>query len=330
MTVSNVWKLLKCPRASVYDPSHTQYYCSEGWIWSSCLFALSLLFEVTSTFLMPVLGDFYISIESNNDRLFFQTLVFATVLVAFLALFKSLRSFFSERFSLYLRIRISSYVHQTYMREFKLDCSLQNFGFFQQLDNVDQRATQDIKDFTDRTSQLFSSILVTPIVIIYYSFYLGFVLGFSAPLICSTYFILGILSSTVVQRIRCNREDDDLVSCVYLQQRKEGEFRHQHSHCVAHLDSILLLQGEDFERQSLQNCFSSLAANSRRLILKLFALNTVVNFFDYFASIGTVFFGFRKIRNLIKYFDITQQIMQWSVGCCCCTTKEGRTIRQPS
>jgi ATP-binding cassette subfamily D (ALD) protein 4 len=241
---------------------------------------------LASVLLMPILGDFYSAIQNRNIDFFMQTLLHATILVALLGFVKSLRSFASDRFSLDRRVAIVSRVHLNYMHEFSKEKH--------QLDNIDQRCTQDVKDCTDRISQLIQSVIICPFVIIFYSIYLSLFLSYLAPLFCLLYFLVGTICAATIQRLRfkttLNTFDEDLISCIYTQQRREGEFRHQHAHCIGHVDSIRLLRGEEYERNALQSSFLSLVSNSYRLIFKLLALNMVTNFFDYYGSIGIIFF----------------------------------------
>lgn len=260
--------------------------------WFYLLLCLSLAFEIASAFLMPILGSFYSAIQNRNIDSFMHTLLQATILVALLGFIKSLRSFASDRFSLALRVAIVSRLHLNYMNEYTKKNYNQSDSQLP-LDNIDQRCTQDVKDCTERISQLIQSVIICPFVIIFYSIYLSIFLSFLAPLFCLFYFLLGSICAATIQRLRFkstfNTSDEDLISCIYIQQRREGDFRHQHAHCIGHVDSIRLLRGEEYERRSLQRSFLSLVSNSYRLIFKLLALNMVTNFFDYYGSIGIIF-----------------------------------------
>jgi ABC-type uncharacterized transport system fused permease/ATPase subunit len=287
--------ILSCRFTENNIDNSQQSYIDNNWLWIYLLMCISLVFEIVSILVMPILGSFYSAIQDRNIDLFITTLIKATILVAMLGLIRSARSYVSDRFSLALRIKIVSTIHTNYMHEYSKERKCHKSEDELPLDNIDQRCTQDVKDCTDRLSQLIQSVIICPFVIIFYSIYLSIVLSFLAPIFFLLYFLVGTTCATTVQRLQfkstCEKGDNppmDLVACIYNQQRMEGDFRRQHAHCVGHVDSIRLLRGEKYERNALRRSFSSLVSNSYRLIFKLFALQVFINFFDYFGSIGMI------------------------------------------
>eukprot|EP00597_Dinobryon_sp_UTEXLB2267_P006684 CAMPEP_0170084678 /NCGR_PEP_ID=MMETSP0019_2-20121128/19798_1 /TAXON_ID=98059 /ORGANISM="Dinobryon sp., Strain UTEXLB2267" /LENGTH=258 /DNA_ID=CAMNT_0010300853 /DNA_START=333 /DNA_END=1105 /DNA_ORIENTATION=+ len=148
------------------------------------------------------------------------------------------------------------------------------------LDNVDQRLTQDVKDFTTRMAELLRTAIISPLVIVYYSAYLWVVFGWLAPVLCLAYFSLGSLVTCLVLR------RTDLVGSSQQQQRLEGELRAKHAHCLQHQSSIRLLGGQQWERRALRGSFSGLALHSSRLLARLLTAQLATNWVDYCGSIA--------------------------------------------
>jgi ABC-type uncharacterized transport system fused permease/ATPase subunit len=93
--------------------------------------------------------------------------------------------YFQEMVSLRFRKRLSEHVHDEYLEgvNFYKAC---NLGGQDRIDNADQRVTEDIKDFSDEISKLYSSLLKvnpTQINIFLYYFLFKFIVLFSSPLL---------------------------------------------------------------------------------------------------------------------------------------------------
>lgn len=147
------------------------------------------------------------------------------------------------------------------------------------IENVDQRITQDVDRFTTLFSQLLVKVIVLPLVILYYWYFLTVRFGAYVPLVCFMYFAVGGFVSYFLAR--------KLPSLVYSQEQREGNFRFQHVWYKLHTtESIAIQQGSDRELEYLENKFNEIVTNQYAIINTKFPLGVATNWFDYTASIG--------------------------------------------
>lgn len=85
------------------------------------------------------------------------------------------------------------------------------------MDNPDQRITQDIDKFSETLRQIVSNLIIAPLMVIYYTWQCWAVSGFIGPFLIYVYFILGsFISRRLIQPI---------VNAVFYKELQEGNFR---------------------------------------------------------------------------------------------------------
>jgi ATP-binding cassette subfamily D (ALD) protein 3 len=243
---------------------------------------LSVLFsifcELLSFSIMKVISDFYLSITSFDRQLFVHTAEKALILVIAISLVKSFQTYYSALSALLWRNNIVSYVHLSYLASLRKNQN--NMTDFSSIfdTNPEQRVSQDADKLATELSKVFEKFFLCPILILFYSYYLYWLLGFLAPLCCFVYFSIGALISIILSR--------SLVGLVIIQEGLEGGFRRVHSNLLSNLISIALLDGAMQEISHVQHSFTKVIENSRRLVFARLKVNIFLNFHSYLGSIG--------------------------------------------
>ena len=230
-------------------------------------------YEVTSVLIMSVISGFYLAISSQDLSSFLTCLWQALLVVTVVSMCQSIKMFAIDMASLQWRTRLVTLLHSQLSRIPEWTLLISN-----RIENIDQRMTQDISRLTKKLSTVISSLVTTPAIILYYTYYLTSIFGVIAPLACYLYFIIGAIST----RLQAAK----IIPIVYKQEAQEGDFRAKQLHFKLHQENILFLNGHMTELSLLRRSFRALVATVEDLIYTQLPLNLIVNWFSYFGSIG--------------------------------------------
>ena len=272
--------------------------------------ASAVAVEIFAVQLMDILSQFYMAVSSNDTELFVKTLLRALVVTSCIALFKALTLYSADYLALEWRKKLITYLHELYVNDktayvilvgngsnhmdtsFMNDtksigkdgttshqsiCKEESSNQGTAIENPDQRITQDVERFCHQTSLLFSTILITPGLILFYGIYLYQLFGFIAPLSCVLYFLLSALITIIFSR--------SLAQTIYNQELLEGNLRLQHAQYRHNIEAIALLHGSVYEFKYLQHAFQELYINQQKLIQLKLPLYILTNWFSYFGAI---------------------------------------------
>ena len=261
-------------------PAKAVAYTNSWWFCPLILLFWSALYEFMSFVSMTVVADFYLTVASNDSGKFLYTLRKACVVIAILSVCKSFLTFYVDKCALRWRENLVDYLHGRYFS--CLDRShLTDSGPMSEMIacNPEQRISQDIDRLTIETAKNFDKLLITPALILFYSYYLWCLFGWQAPSFCYVYFVVGaIVSGHLVRR---------MVDPIIRQEKLEGEFRLNHSNMCKNLQQINLLRGVTREKSKAVETFSILLSNWMRLITLRLHANLFINMHSYSGSIGT-------------------------------------------
>eukprot|EP01031_Cornospumella_fuschlensis_P026902 gene26902-32509_t len=146
-----------------------------------------------------------------------------------------------------------------------------------QVSSTDQRVTQDIDAFCEKLAELLEKLVVSPVMLLFYSIYLAITFGVLAVIACLIYFVVGSSLSSLFTNA--------IIDLVYKQSQFEGEFRLHHSHYMLHQSVIRLLLGGTSEVTKLNAIFTSLIENKVSLVRTTLNLNLITNWFAHAGGI---------------------------------------------
>lgn len=122
----------------------------------------------------------------------------------------------------------------------------------------DQRIAQDVDKFADKLREIGEEILVSPILIAYYTFQNWKLCGFLGPTIIYTYFIISLISSRFLI--------SPIVSSVYMKEFHEGNFRFLHVRIRQFAESIAFGWGEPAEKVRLDKYLNKILDYTKQII----------------------------------------------------------------
>jgi ABC-type uncharacterized transport system fused permease/ATPase subunit len=267
------------------------------WMTPCTLVLFSLLYEIASVRVMSIMSNLYKAVSSRDSVLFWSTFWYALVVVTINAFLRATVSYTSDTCAVYWRKYIVEYIHKHYINVLHDDFvivaeidsnmdtdsnrssepTLQN----RVLDNIDQRITQDTDLLSAKSAQLLAAVAVLPGVVLFYTYYLVTLFGWWTPMACYLYFAVGTVASYLAAK--------QLVSTVYEQELREGNFRRVHMQVLLSRKEICLLQGEEAELRRAEVVFDELCDIRFKLNRQKYWLSLVTLVFAYAGSIGMKF-----------------------------------------
>jgi len=170
----------------------------------------------------------------------FKRNLFKSLIVVFLiALSKTLLTFGTDRTVIELRCRLTKLIQRIFLNKLNKSSIFCNPEVFFQ--NPEQRLSQDIDKASSRLSKTFSTLILIPIQIIFWSTYLWTMFGWFPPCCCYLYFIVGALFSYLTARLT--------IHLVYNQEMLEGKYRQNLSNLLQNWIPIRLLNGMEYETE---------------------------------------------------------------------------------
>jgi len=266
----------------------TSWWRKRDQLWL-LLFVVSLASsEVAASQIGDVIGGFYKTISEQNFDLFEKVLLKASWVVFIVAVCKSVALFAQEMTALVWRAKLVEHLHGGYISQHRgFYCILKSvYG----IDNPDQRITQDVTQLTTAVALILSKGLVSPFLVLWYSYVLFQTFGWVAPVTCYGYFILGALCNAALGH--------RVIPWVYKQEKLEGDFRYNHVWLRTNAEAVALHDGHVAEQLRFSTSFREVADNSCVVSLKRLPLYVSIQLFDYLGSI-------------VNYAALGFVILQW-------------------
>ncbi|KAG5181512.1 ABC transporter transmembrane region 2-domain-containing protein [Tribonema minus] len=261
------------------------------WCLPLLLVTLAITYEVAASFIMTVIGDFYLAVSSQDWQLFMNVLWRSMLVVAVVGTLRACRDFACEACALQWRCNLVRYLHAHYLRG-TVPYQLTRAGGGSSgsssgggkaaaaVDNPDQRIVSDAAALTTAMGEVIQKTLVVPGLLAYYTWYVAALFGWVAPAACYAYFALaGALNAVVLRRV---------VPRVYEAERREGTFRYAHAWLRANAEAVAFYgaaAAARAERHRLGYYFNSAVDARWRVLWAHLPLYACVQFFDYVGSI---------------------------------------------
>ncbi|RUP49385.1 ABC transporter transmembrane region 2-domain-containing protein [Jimgerdemannia flammicorona] len=244
-------------------------------LWMYLVFVgVSCLNEVVVYFVGMVTGKFYKVLVDKNAQAFGALILPTILLIAAAALGKSLVKFMGGLFSLKIRRLLTDYIQDQYIQR---NIFYRLLAMHESIDNPDQRITQDVDKFAETVRKICEELIISPLLIIYYTYKCWSVGGFIGPFLIYTYFALGSVSSRALI--------NPIVNIVFMKEFHEGNFRYLHVRLRQFAESIAFSRGEKEENVRIGLSLSALLSYQRQIVNKELALQLVTEAFSYFGSI---------------------------------------------
>ncbi|XP_053114223.1 lysosomal cobalamin transporter ABCD4 isoform X5 [Hemicordylus capensis] len=147
----------------------------------------------------------------------------------------------------------------------------------EEIDNPDQRISQDVERFCKQLSSMASKLIVSPFTLAYYTYQCFHSTGWLGPVSIFGYFIIG----TIVNKILMS----PIVSKLVHQEKLEGDFRFKHMQLRVNAESAAFYRAGQVEHMRTNRRLQTLLQTQKELMGKELWLYMGINTFDYLGSI---------------------------------------------
>ena len=326
-TLALIWRLAR------------PYFVSEdrwaGRILLGAVIALELLIVAINVMLNQWNNRFYNALQERNwDNFVWELLFFCALAAAFIVL-----AVYKLYLNQWLQIRWRRWMTRQYLDRWLADANhyrMQLLG--DAADNPDQRISEDINLFIDRTLTLTVGLL-SAIVTLFSFIVILWTLSAAAPLllfgtsfVIPGYLVWAALLYAMVGTALTHLIGWPLVGLNFRQQRFEADFRFNLVRVRENSEQIALLRGESDEREQLLNRFGRVVGNFMQIMQRTKKLTFLTASYTQVATIfpfivispayfaGTIQLGglmqtasaFTSVQTALSFFvDAYRQLAEW-------------------
>ncbi|XP_055662995.1 lysosomal cobalamin transporter ABCD4 isoform X2 [Falco peregrinus] len=250
-----------------------------GWPSPSALMFLTLLgvalLEQLVIYRVGVIPSQYYEVLGNKDFSGFKWLTaLALALIVVNSTLKSFDQFICNMMYLNWRKSLTEYLHSCYFQG-QVYYSLHVLR--EDIDNPDQRISQDVERFCRQLSSMASKLIISPFTLAYYTYQCFHSTGWLGLVSIFGYFIIG----TIVNKVLMS----PIVSKLVQQEKLEGDFRFKHMQIRVNAEPAAFYRAGRVEHMRTNWRLQSLLRMQRELIGKELWLYIGINTFDYLGSI---------------------------------------------
>nr|XP_025864372.1 ATP-binding cassette sub-family D member 4 isoform X6 [Vulpes vulpes] len=193
-----------------------------SWSSQNALMFLTLLFvallEQLVIYQVGLIPSQYYGVLGNKDLDGFKTLTFlAVMLIVLNSMLKSFDQFTCNLLYVSWRKDLTEHLHHLYFQG-RVYYTLNVLR--DDVDNPDQRISQDVERFCRQLSSMASKLIISPFTLIYYTYQCFQSTGWLGPVSIFGYFILGTLVNKMLM--------GPIVAKLVQQEKLEGDFRFKH------------------------------------------------------------------------------------------------------
>ncbi|XP_048163679.1 lysosomal cobalamin transporter ABCD4 isoform X2 [Corvus hawaiiensis] len=250
-----------------------------GWPSPSALMFLTLLgvalLEQLVIYQVGVIPSQYYEVLGNKDFSGFKTLTaIAVTLIIVNSTLKSFDQFICNMMYINWRKSLTEYLHSCYFQG-QVYYSLHVLR--EDIDNPDQRISQDVERFCRQLSSMASKLVISPFTLAYYTYQCFHSTGWLGPVSIFGYFVIGTMVNKVLM--------SPIVSKLVQQEKLEGDFRFKHMQIRVNAEPAAFYRAGRVEHMRTDRRLQSLLKTQRELIGKELWLYIGINTFDYLGSI---------------------------------------------
>nr|XP_034964488.1 lysosomal cobalamin transporter ABCD4 isoform X1 [Zootoca vivipara] len=248
--------------------------CSKNVLMFLTLLMVALL-EQLVIYQVGLIPSQYYGVLGNKDfHGFQQVTAVALILILLNSMLKSFDQFIRNLMYVSWRKTLTEYLHGYYFQGqvyYTLNI------LHEEIDNPDQRISQDVERFCKQLSSMASKLIISPFTLAYYTYQCFYSTGWMGPVSIFGYFIMG----TIVNKILMS----PIVSKLVQQEKLEGDFRFKHMQLRVNAESAAFYRAGEVEHMRTNRRLQTLLQTQRELIGKELWLYIGINTFDYLGSI---------------------------------------------
>ncbi|XP_039088212.1 lysosomal cobalamin transporter ABCD4 isoform X2 [Hyaena hyaena] len=250
-----------------------------SWASQNVLMFLTLLcvalLEQLVIYQVGLLPSQYYGVLGNKDLDGFKTLTFlAVVLIVLNSMLKSFDQFTCNLLYVSWRKDLTEHLHRFYFQS-RVYYTLNVLR--DDVDNPDQRISQDVERFCRQLSSMASKLIISPFTLIYYTYQCFQSTGWLGPVSIFGYFILGTMVNKMLM--------GPIVAKLVQQEKLEGDFRFKHMQIRVNAEPAAFFRAGHVEHMRTDRRLQRLLQTQRELMSKELWLYIGVNTFDYLGSI---------------------------------------------
>ncbi|XP_008565743.1 PREDICTED: ATP-binding cassette sub-family D member 4 [Galeopterus variegatus] len=217
----------------------------------------------------------YYGVLGNKDLAGFKALTLLAVLLIVLnSMLKSFDQFTCNLLYVSWRKDLTEHLHRLYFRG-RVYYTLNVLR--DDIDNPDQRISQDVERFCRQLSSMASKLIISPFTLAYYTYHCVQSTGWLGPVSIFGYFILGTLVNKTLM--------GPIVAKLVQQEKLEGDFRFKHMQIRVNAEPAAFYRAGHVEHMRTDRRLQKLLQTQRELMSKELWLYIGINTFDYLGSI---------------------------------------------
>ncbi|KAL1424073.1 hypothetical protein MTO96_020504 [Rhipicephalus appendiculatus] len=248
---------------------------------SALLLAGLMFFAVTYEFVSYQVGltnsRFYLVLGNKDQRGFWIQAAIGLSLVFAISKTRALRTFLASTTGVHWRKIITKNLQGLYFADKNFYCVnvLKELGG--ELDNADQRMTQDVDRFCRSLADTLPAAMIAPFTTAYYNYQAYVATGWIGPVSTLVFFVVfTILNKFLLAPV---------VPRVYQQEKQEGQFRHAHARVRDNTESIAFLDGDPVEEANMNAVLDDVVKAQQSVVNRQFPLAFGIHLFDYTGAI---------------------------------------------
>uniref|UniRef100_A0A5F8H551 ATP binding cassette subfamily D member 4 n=1 Tax=Monodelphis domestica TaxID=13616 RepID=A0A5F8H551_MONDO len=250
-------------------------YCSSQNVLMFLTLLCVTLLEQLVIYQVGLIPSQYYGVLGNKDLDGFKSLTsLALFLIVLNSTLKSFDQFICNLLYVNWRKDLTEYLHCLYFRG-RIYYTLNVIR--DDIDNPDQRISQDVERFCRQLSTMASKLIISPFTITYYTYQCFQSTGWLGPVSIFGYFVLG----TVVNKVLMG----PIVFKLVQQEKLEGDFRFKHVQLRVNAEPAAFYRAGHVEHVRTNYRLQKLLRIQKELMSKELWLYIGINTFDYLGSI---------------------------------------------
>ncbi|KAM9380863.1 LOW QUALITY PROTEIN: lysosomal cobalamin transporter ABCD4 [Phaethornis superciliosus] len=249
-------------------------WASPGALMFLTLLCVALLEQLVIYQVGVIPSQYYEVLGSKDFSGFKAVTAVSLTLIVVNSMLKSFDQFICNMMYVSWRKSLTEYLHSCYFQG-QVYYSLHVLR--EDIDNPDQRISQDVERFCRQLSSMASKLIISPFTLAYYTYQCFHSTGWLGPVSIFGYFVIG----TIVNKILMN----PIVSKLVQQEKLEGDFRFKHMQIRVNAEPAAFYRAGRVEHMRTDRRLQSLLQTQRELICKELWLHIGINTFDYLGSI---------------------------------------------
>ncbi|CAL8394333.1 unnamed protein product [Arctogadus glacialis] len=244
---------------------------------SVLMFGTLLVLTLTEQLIIYQVGilpsQFYMVLADKDYAAFRNLITFAILLILLNSTLKSLDQYICSQMYVGWRQSLTENLHADYFRG-RVYYTLNVLR--EDIDNPDQRISQDTERLCKQMSNMASRIIVSPFTLAYYTYQCYHSTGWMGPVSIFGYFVVGTISNKMLM--------GPIVNTLFQQEKLEGDFRFKHMQIRVNAESAAFYRAGKVEHMRTDRRLQSLLQTQKRLMNKELWLYIGVNTFDYLGG----------------------------------------------